>query len=206
MLTACRAVIVLGLACLALQLSAADPAPAVPAWKPNAETVTELAPATQFADFEIQPPKGYQGAPPKTGPGGNQAFVWVSNPRQDGTRAYLMVTVMTLPPGEAGAETPEQVQAKMLAAIQKRRTGWTNTAPEKGTINGLAFSRAYWQANDAATGKVMKGFSYVARLGDTFVQLSSQDVVHGGEKCLGIAEAAVLTFKAATAAEPAPGK
>src|SRR6478752_7461228 len=73
------------------------PQPAT-AWTPDKATLGQLAPEVKLPGFRIRPPKGYRLQQQTHGTG--QGFSWVGATRGDGTRPYLMVLVLTPPPGE----------------------------------------------------------------------------------------------------------
>jgi hypothetical protein len=106
-----------------------------------------------------------------------------------------MLIIAAPPPGEGNPYTLDQVLAKLLAGIERRRKNWKQSKTEQGTINSVKFARAYWQGTDIETGRPMHGFNYVAMDGDKVIQLSSQDVAPHHRGALELAETAVLTFK-----------
>jgi hypothetical protein len=177
---------------------------ALPVWSPDKAMVERLAPAVTVEGFQIQPPKGYR-QQTTPGPGGSKGYAWVGETREDGTRPYLMLVVMTPPPGEAEKYTAPQVLEKFLAAIQRNRSDWKRSATEEGTVNGVRFARAQWNGTEVTTKRPMQGLMYVAFTGGRLIQISSQDVVPAppGDP-LAVAGAAALTFRTAGAEKPAP--
>ena len=168
----------------------APPAP----WTPDATIVQRLAPVVTTGPYQIQPPQRYV-LQTRPGPSGSISQAWVGPAREDGTRCYIMLVTMTPPADGTTTYTLDQVAAKMLAGIQKRRTDWKQTTPETGTVNGMTFVRTYWRGKEATSGVPMYGFSYVAQDGKGFVQLSSQDVEAYWKDTMPSAEASVLTFR-----------
>ncbi len=78
---------------------------------------------------------------------------------------------------------------------------WKQSPTQQGNIHGMTFLRTYWQGIDSVTGQAMRGFSYVAKDGNAFVQMASQDVEApqpqvGAQQdgLLSLAEASALTF------------
>ena len=72
--------------------------------------------------------------------------------------------------------TLEDLAEKMAGAVKKPMSDWKQEKVETGTINGIPFARLRWQANDPRRQARMRGFVYVARDGDTLIQLTSQDL------------------------------
>ena len=83
----------------------------------------------------------------------------------------------------------------MIGGIQRRRTNWSQTATERGKVNGLDFLRVRWSGAEKTKGSNMHGFIYVAQDGLNFIQIGSQDIEPHHEQSLKLAEAAVLTIK-----------
>ncbi len=105
-----------------------------------------------------------------------------------------MVTTLTPPKEEATSYTADQVLDKMLSSIERRRKDWKRSATQRGTVNGLTFYRAYWKGTDTQTGQQMRGFSYVTQIGNSFFQLSSQDIEPAATTSLALMETMTLTF------------
>ncbi len=192
------------------QTPAVAPAP-LPATKPNSVWVTDgafapkLAPVTDAGGgFQVQPPIGYVLQTTTAPNNAGSVRAWVSPARPDGTHGFLMVTVITPPAAEADKYPLATVLDKMLEGIARRRTNGKRTVTESGTVAGQAFVRARWEGTDAATGLLMRGFSYVTRNGGTFIHLSSQDIAPHDKDALPLAEAAALTFKKPLAPSGAP--
>lgn len=167
---------------------------AVAAWSSDKALSSQLAPTTTVGKYQIQPPQGYT-LQTQPGPVGTSANEWVGPTRADGTRPYLMLLFFAPPLGEVNKYTLKQVCAKMLAGVERKRKDWKQSSIEQGNVNGITFMRAYWHGTDIASGQPMSGFSYVARDGNTYLQLSSQDFTQYKKVALPLAEASALTFK-----------
>lgn len=168
---------------------------AEPVWLSDKSLSEQLASAVSIAKYQIRPPKGYIALHTLSGPSGSSADSWAGITRPDGTRPYIMFVHLTIPPKQANQYTLKQISDKMLAAIERRRKAWKQSPTEQGIINGLTFMRSYWQGTDVANGQPMHGFSYVAKDGNTILQLSSQDFDPYQKVALPLAEASALTIK-----------
>lgn len=176
-----------------MPLCSAAPAPSTK-WVPDRAHLAKLAPAARISSYLIQPPRGYT-FNTRPGPGGTYADAWVGPTHADGTRSYLMVVFLVPSAGDRQNDTLAQGSAKMLAGVQRRRKNWKQSPTQRGSVHGITFLRTYWQGTDIASGKPMYGFSYFAKYGNTFLQISSQDVVPYQTRDLPIAEASALTFR-----------
>jgi len=163
------------------------------AWVPNRTLQAKLAAVQRAGAFELQPPADYE-LQTHPAPHGAALEAWVSAPRPDGTRCYLMLLTLHGPAGGKKYKLQE-VENKMLAGVRRRRSSWKQSPSESGTINGVSFIRTYWKGADAQTGQMMHGFSYVARDGSGFLQLSSQDVEPYNTETLPLMEASALTVR-----------
>lgn len=183
----------LGIACFG--------APVTPEiWSPNKAQLSHLAPVTTVNKYRIQPPQGYS-FHTQPGPAGSVLDAWVGPAQTNGSHPYLAILFFGPPTGEKNKYTLSQVSAKMIAAVAGRRTNWKQSPTQQGSIHGITFLRTYWQGVDSVTGQAMRGFSYVAKDGNAFVQMASQDVEAPQPQVgapqdglLSLAEAAALTF------------
>lgn len=166
----------------------------LPHWNSKEALTSELDAAHTIDKFTIRPPKGYL---PETrlGPHGSKATAWAGSPRSDGTRPQVMVLTAKLPAEELQKYNLEQALDELVSSLRAHRTNWTQTTTEKGLINGLTFVRTRWKGVHPSNGFKMSGFVYVAIVGDTLIQLSSQDVEPHQEEALKLAESSVLTFE-----------
>jgi hypothetical protein len=162
-------------------------------WAPDRTLLSRLAPAVSLSGFQLRPPDGY--TLQKQVHGSGRIFTWIGPPRQDGTRPYLMVSVLTPPSGVRNRYTAEGALDMMLAGVQRRRVDWKRSAAEHGRVNGLEFVRSRWSGVERTTQQKMHGFSYVTVKGSTIIQISSQDVEPHEQSALRLAEAAALTFR-----------
>jgi hypothetical protein len=166
-----------------------------PVWQPGTALLDQLDTAKDLDVYQMRVPKGYEFLPqPGNAPAGVKAFGWAGARRADGTAPSLTAMLAVLPAGEKKASLDEYMR-KLLDGVKRRRTGWVETAVEKGQINGLTFLRARWSGTDTSTNMPMHGFMYAAMDKETYIGLSSQDIDPNHDQPLKLAEAAVLTFK-----------
>lgn len=176
-----------------LWLAGQQPA-TLPDWKVNEASLNQLETASSVDEFSIRPPKGYS-LQKRTGPHGSKMAAWAGPPRVDGTRPQVMVMTAMLPPDELKKYNLDQALDELVSSLSYGRKEWTRTATEKGLVNGLIFGRTRWSGLDLHTGWKMHGFVYVAIVGKTVIQLSSQDLEPHHEESLKLAELSLLTFK-----------
>lgn len=167
----------------------------MPVWSLSKSLVSQLMPAVTVGKYQVQPPRGYTALHRLSGPGDSSGDAWAGPTRADGTRPYLLFVHVPIPASERSKYTLAQMSAKMLAGVERHRVGWKQSPTEQGTVNGTTFLRTYWQGTEAANGKPMHGFNYVAREESTLIQISSQDVDQHQQTALALSEASALTFK-----------
>jgi hypothetical protein len=161
-------------------------------WKPDASILDGLQAASAVGPYEIRAPKGYEFARAQQAPQGMEGFAWQGPPREDLTRAMVQVALVTPPRGQ-GFASPEQFLETMLGGVKRRRTDWTQSAVERGKVNGLEFLRVRWSGT--AEGRKMQGIMYAARDGDRFLQLATQDIEPHHTEALKLGEATIQTFR-----------
>jgi hypothetical protein len=166
----------------------------LPAWKTSQAALSALADAITVEGFSIRPPKGYS-LQTRSGPHESKVNVWVGPTRDDGTRGQVMV--LTLPETAERLEQSklEELFGELVVGLRERRTGWKQSATEKGLINGLVFLRIRWSGRDKTTDIALHGVVYAAIAGETLVQLSSQDIDAHYQGALGLAESSIFTFE-----------
>jgi hypothetical protein len=164
-------------------------------WTVPADQQDKLADYVSFGKgYRIRPPKGYT-QQTQSGPRGETAYVWISQPRPDGLKSQVMVGIATPPPQEAKLLTPEADLQSMLNSFKKDLQDWSQTDTERGEINGMAFVRARWSGTRIMTGHKVHGFCYVTVQNQEFIKILSQDVEPGHEARLKLAEASALSFR-----------
>src|SRR5262245_19540971 len=140
--------------------SAASP---YPNWEPDAKLLDELGPASDVAEYQVRPPKGYDFNPlPPGPPAGLKGGAWAGALRNNQTAPQFMIGIVTSPDG-ADKMTAQLYLDKMLGGIKQQRTNWTQTTLERGQINGLTFFRIYWTGTELRKRWKMHGFMYAAQ-------------------------------------------
>lgn len=175
-------------------IEAAPPLSKLPVWAPDKALLSQLAPAAIVKGFSLRPPQGYI-LRQDSGPSSSQVFGWLGPAHEGGTRPYVMLALIPIPPSEAKKYTLPQFLDKTMESVQRRRTNWKRTPAETGIVNGVSFRRARWSGINTQIGLKMHGFNYVTVVGNQVIQVSSQDVEPHHEQALKLAEASILTFQ-----------
>lgn len=157
----------------------APPNAPLPVWKPQPKLMRYLASLTRFSGYAIQPPRGY--AMQQTQRVGFAACGWQGNGGRSGVAPGLLLTIGPVPVRGSKKQTSEQLLTASLDAQKRRYTDWTQTAFERGQVNGLVFLRSYWTATQAQAKQKLRGVTYFAVDGGTAIQLTGQDAVRGGK-------------------------
>ena len=165
-------------------------------WKPDPALLEELGEEVEVGDYRIRPPRDYRRLPAVSAQGrpGDRVYMWLGPARADGARPQLTVLHVTSPPDEADNDL-EAILDKRLKRAREHWRAWIQEPVEAGRVNGLKFVRTRWGGINIATGQPTRGFVYLARDGNTVIQISSQDVEPDHEQPLQLAETAALTFK-----------
>jgi hypothetical protein len=98
---------------------------------------------------------------------------------------------LTLPANEPA--TADVVLAGYFSGVKKGKTDWQQSAPERGRIGGIPFTRVQWTATDPAQGAKVRGVVYCGAKGREVFVLTGMETV-GTESSLPLAEAAARTF------------
>jgi hypothetical protein len=162
-------------------------------WKPDPKYLPGLADIAKEDSFTIRPPLHYT-RQAMSGPANSKVVAYVSEPREDGIRGWIMITTTPIPAEEREKATLDRLLTSMLNSVRNNRSEWTQTKAEKGTINGCTFLRSYWTGHVDEQNLDMKGFVYAGRRGNSMILLTSQDI-KGREADLLRAEASALSWK-----------
>jgi hypothetical protein len=149
--------------------------------------------------FSVEIPEGYSvqtDASPKAGMG---TFGFTTQPRSDGTRGMIQVTLLDFskaPPGET--ITLERFAAAMIGAVQRRRTRWEQTESEV-QVGGGAATRIAWSGSvETGFGRPpvhARGVMIVGITKDLGFVLHTQDVMPLADTTLPLGEQALRTFR-----------
>jgi hypothetical protein len=166
----------------------------LPDWKPDSALLDKLAEETELEGYLVRPPKGYAKTTPPGGPPGAKFTAWSGVARPDGTSPMFMIMVGSPPPKER-LPSLNGFLTLMIDPVKQRHQNWSQTASERGTLNGLTFLRTRWSGTEPGKGWKMHGIMYVAIDGRNFIQLASQDLEPHHEQALKLGETAVQTFR-----------
>jgi hypothetical protein len=182
---------------IALEASGQKAAPSAE-WAPSPAALKQLGVAESADRYSLRVPKGYEFQQAKNAPDGVSAWAWTGGARRDGTKPSITMMLITVPPTQREQTRKlslEQLADKLLAGVKRQRTNWKQEKTETGVINGMKFARIFWEGTEPTRNWQMRGFIYVARDGNSIIQMASQDISTESPKSLTLAEAAVLTFK-----------
>ena len=114
-------------------------------------------------------------------------IAWQGSAARNSIAPGLLVAVGPTPQGMGRKITAEQLLANALNSQKRGYTEWTQTAVERGRINGLTFARAYWTGT-LGTGtsgqdkRKLRGVSYFAVDGSLMIVLTAQDAGRANDK------------------------
>ena len=152
--------------------------------------------------FRLNLPAGYrlvgQGSP---GPG-MMAFGFATDPRADGSRALIQVTLVDVDKVSAGPPpTLDEFAASMIGAVRQRRSHWEQTATSV-VIDGVHAERIKWSGTNEPSPErpsrqavsAMHGVMVVGIKGTVAFALHAQDVEPFRVGSLPVSEVALMTF------------
>jgi hypothetical protein len=183
---------------LALVLAAAGcnrqtPQAALPAWQPGDDLAEQLGEPSPVGRYLVHPPKGYAESPLEGVPPGAEAITWMGTARPDGAAPGFQVLVGS-PPKGSPLPGLDEFLAQILRGVKFQRGDWSQSTPERGTVNGLTFLRTRWSGTHPRNGWKVHGITYVAIDGQRCIQLQAWDAEPLQEQALKIGEAAAQTF------------
>jgi hypothetical protein len=142
--------------------------------------------------FTLQLPPGY-GPAGDVSPGpGVRTFGFSTEPRSDGTRGMIQVTLVDLK--QAGAPdnvTVEKLAATMIDAVHQRRTDWIQKAADQ-QIDGVPGRRIEWWGS-VQTAR-FHGVLIVGMKKDVAFALQTQDLSSHAASTVGDCEKSLLSF------------
>jgi hypothetical protein len=146
----------------------------LPEWKSNIDFKTRLVkPAAANPPFQIKVPKDF--ALSANSQQYTETYFWKKPYREDRTAPAFMVSIFRRHPSQKTAMSLDEALQTMVKALGRGRKENKAGEGEKGTINGLLFARAYTEGFDREAQKPVKGFCYVAKVGDDIVAISGSD-------------------------------
>lgn len=156
--------------------------------------LSQLGEEVELEGYRIRPPRAYIASGPPPGPPRVRGIAWTGTRRADNSAPSLLFMLATIPEGERLPPLESGIQ-EFLGGIQKRRTDWKQSVPERIEIGGMPFMRAAWEGKETGSGRLMRGVLYLAIDGRTVIQLSSQDFEPHFPATLAIADVAIETFR-----------
>jgi hypothetical protein len=140
------------------------------------------ASAQQYRDelLVLEVPEGFEG-PVEESPGPQAKTVAYTKPyaRADGGTLFQITefdmgeALRGMPEGERGA-TADFYLAQLLGGVERRRTNFTATAPQRLELGGLPAARATWTG--VAAGQRASGVMYCVVVGTVVVSFHTQDI------------------------------
>lgn len=177
-------------------LSCGKPAPWGPAWTADPAALAALGDEVEVDAYRLRLPPGLRSMPPPAStPPGAQVSSWQGAPRADGTTPSLSVMIWTPAPEEAKESALEAALTAMVDGVKRRRTEFSRTSPERGTIDGRPFMRARWTGKEPARGIPMGGVAYLGLDGPRLLYFNTQDAEPHLEAALRLGEAGILSLR-----------
>ena len=148
--------------------------------------------------FSLDLPEGYTlqaDATPKPGFG---TFAFGTEPRSDGTRGLIQVSLVDLPQAPPGETvTVDRLAAVMINGVRQRRTRWEQTESEV-RVGGVTAKRIAWSGSvEPGFGRPavhMRGVMIVGIARNLGFALHTQDFMTFADATLPLCEEALLTF------------
>jgi hypothetical protein len=170
------------------------PQAALPAWQPGGDLTEQLDEPIQVDRYLVRPPKGYAESPLGDAPPGAESVTWMGAERPDGAAPGFQVLVSS-PPKGSPLPGLDEFLTLILRRIRFQRLEWSQSTPERGTVNGLTFLRTRWRGTHPRNGWKVHGVIYVAIDGRRCIELQAWDIEPLQEQALEIGEAAAQTFR-----------
>jgi hypothetical protein len=179
-----------------------------PNWSLSKADSGSLGSPYKMSSFEIRPPASFRFKGFLPSPG---TYCWDGPIRADQTGPKLFVQIVSVdesPAPDADGSLAEPLR-KIMDAIKKRHTDWSQTPAEEGRINGLPFIRSSWSGSltnagrAGSSGTKMHGIVYLTIQENREIRISCQDVAPDHDEGLRLGGFAALTFRSAPA-ENAP--
>lgn len=150
--------------------------------------------------WTIVVPDGYTAHQPPSSPAELMTIVFSPEPREDGTRPMVQVSLMSVPGPPPSPEFRAKIAETMIGGVQRRRDEW-KVAKSETTINGIDMTRYEWSgisipAADGARVRVAtRGVMLVGFAGSITIALHTQDTAQYADETLPRGEEAMWTFR-----------
>jgi len=134
------------------------------------------------------------------------AFGFATDPRADGTRGLIQVTLVDVDKVSTGPPpTLDEFAAPMIGGVRQRRSHWEQTASSV-VIDGVHAKRIKWSGTNEPSPErpsqqavsAMHGVMVVGIKGTVAFALHAQDVEPFGAASLPVSEEALMTFTLTT--------
>ena len=153
--------------------------------------------------FSVRLPAGYRLVGQRSGGPGVTAFGFVSDPRSDGTRRLIEVTLIDLDKVSTGtAPSLDEIAAAMIGGVRQRRDHWQQSdSPIQ--VDGVNAKLIRWSGTNGPSPERPSGQAVSAMHGVMIVgikaavafTLHAQDVDAFGPATLPASEKALMTFR-----------
>jgi hypothetical protein len=157
------------------------------------QTVTQFEGHT----FRLQVPEDYSVKSDASPGPGVRTFGFATEPRSDGTRGMIQVTLIDLKKSGAPPVTLDALGTAMIEGVRRRRTQWI-TKESATEIAGVPGKRIEWSGEaELAPGRPpvgMRGVMLVGIKGDVAFALHTQDLSAFASGALPICEKALNSF------------
>lgn len=167
--------------------------PNLPVWTADSQLLSQLQTPSSHDGYSMQIPADF-GKEKQIRSNVYQPDGFAGKPREDGTRASIVVTIQKLQDFETRGTTSAGLVREAIDSIRSRRTNFVASDPEIGTIDGIEFAKINWSGTEPKMNIAAKGTMYCASTDERYITISVQDVADAPDNQLELAEAAVLTF------------
>lgn len=180
-------------------VAAAKAAAPAAEWKLTAEQEKLLGAAVTVGGLEVRAPADFRDMGQR-GPG----HIWVGTPRPDETYPTATLISAPLPPDSANLPL-EALLAESMKGVRGARKDFTESPPERGTIQGLPFIRCKWSGGPGAgaraglQGKTFHGIVYLGVHQGSAIQFLAQDTAPDHPRSLELLEAMAYSLRAKAA-------
>jgi hypothetical protein len=152
--------------------------------------------------FSLELPPGYQLQADASPQAGLKTFGFSTDPRSDGTRGLIQVTLIDVSSAPAGEKvTLDRFAAAMIKGVSDRRSTWEQGESET-QVAGVRAKRIEWKGSrEPGFGRpavLMRGVLIAGLKGPLGFALHTQDVVGFAETSIPLGEQALRSFTLTT--------
>lgn len=151
----------------------------LPDWSLSGSRANSLGAPFRVGLFEIRPPATFRfvkheaEAEPRS-----DMYFWSGPTRADDSWTGFVVGITPLSDPRISLDS---LLKDVMDGLRNRKTNWSETRPERGTINGVTFARCSWSgvaaeaAGPGLAGRLMHGVAYTGVRGDQVIVIMCQD-------------------------------